>query len=272
MTSSEPQTFPPGDRQLGDVPGVPGVLAEAARTLGQLPPDASDAALLAALSQAIVPALGDVVALYAVDSVANVRLIEAAPGAAPAAGRLQEYVEPRPAAAAEYAALVDAGSPPVVLPGEAKVGRALRQAVGLTAEIVAPLGDAATRDGLLVISSADAARRYDAADRSAAEVLAALVGARRAARRQAERQAERQATQAQQIETLATAGRELAHAINNDLTMPVGVIELLQDRTSFSPDLQEMLQAAAKDLASLEQHVREFHELLRAQQSRAAQH
>lgn len=47
--------------------------------------------------------------------------------------------------------------------------------------------------------------------------------------------------------------------------MPVGVVELLMDRSDFSPDLREMLQAASKDLAALEQHVREFHLLMRTQ-------
>ena len=71
----------------------------------------------------------------------------------------------------------------------------------------------------------------------------------------------------QQIEEGTIAGRELAHRLNNDLTMPVGVVELLLDRGLPGSDLQEMLEAASKDLAALEQHVRAFHEQMRDQSS-----
>jgi hypothetical protein len=47
--------------------------------------------------------------------------------------------------------------------------------------------------------------------------------------------------------------------------MPVGVIELLMDRTSLDPDLRDMLRAAAHDLGALEQHIRAFHVTMRAQ-------
>lgn len=227
MTLSEPSAsakHEPVDRQAGGVSTVPGHLAAAARALAGAPADADDAALLALLARAIVPALGDVVALYAADGSGHARLIGAAPGDAPSVRRSG----------------TDAGQP---------------------SELVAPLGGDAPEGDLLVIRAADPARRYDDADRAAAEVLAALIGARR----EASRQATREATIRQQIETLSLAGRKLAHALNNDLTMPVGVIELLTDRTSFSSELQEMLQAAAKDLAALEQHVRDFHDLMRAQ-------
>ena len=145
--------------------------------------------------------------------------------------------------------------------GDAVAVRGPGEGGGQAPELVAPLDGDGSAGELLVIRSADPGRRYDEAERAAAEVLAALVGARRTARRQAAREARLR----QQIETMALAGRELAHALNNDLTMPVGVIELLMDRTSFSPDLKEMLEAAAKDLAALEQHVRAFHDLMRAQ-------
>lgn len=209
--SPAPDAQPPVAHPPGDGAALPGVLADAARALAAAPADADDAVLLAIVGEAIVPALGDVVTLYAGDG--------------------------RPI-----------GVAPVDVP------------LGLAAEIVAPLGDAMT-DGLLAIGSSDATRRYAEAERSAADVIAAILGARRAARRQATREA----TLHQQLEALALAGRELAHALNNDLTMPVGVVELLMDRSDFSPDLREMLQAASKDLAALEQHVREFHLLMRTQ-------
>ena len=151
----------------------------------------------------------------------------------------------------------------VVVPalGDVVTIRRVGEPAGQQPELVAPLDGDESAGEVLVIRSADPGRRHDDAEGAAAEVLAALVGARRAA----SRQAAREAMLRQQVETLALAGRELAHTINNDLTMPVGVIELLTDRTSFSPDLREMLEAAAKDLAAREQHVRSFHDLMRAQ-------
>ena len=206
MPSSEstgPADRLPVDSQARGISGLAGVLAAAARALAGAPADADEAALLAIIAPAIVPALGDDVT--------------------------------------------------VRRPGEP---------AGQQPELCVPLDGEGAAGELLVIRSADPDRRYDDAERSAAVVLAALVGARRAA----SRQSAREATLRQQIETLALAGRELAHALNNDLTMPVGVIELLLDRSSFAPDLQEMLQAASQDLASLEQHVRDFHQMMRAQQ------
>ena len=250
-----------------------GVLAAAAQALAEAPadPEADDAALTAILGRTVVPVLGDVVALYVADAGGDVRLIGAAPADATPARRLIEHVAQHPEVAAAYAAAAEAGRPSIVGPaaepppsaGQSATTVALRQATGLVTEIVAPLGADPRRDGLLVVSSTDPARRYDDADRSAAEVLAAIVGARRTATQQAVR-AE---TLRQQVNALALAGRELAHLLNNDLTLPVGVVELLLDRSTFAPDLQEMLQASAKDLAALEQHVRAFHDLMREHSS-----
>jgi hypothetical protein len=229
MTSSEPSASAanrPADLQASGASTLPGVLADAARALADAPADADDAAILAILGQAVVPALGDAVALYAADAAGTFLLVAATPGDAPPAQRHGECTGQH--------------------------------------EIAASLGADPRRDGLLVVGSTDPARRYDDADRSAAEVLAAIVGARRAARRQTECAA----TLRQQIDALALAGRELAHLLNNDLTLPVGVVELLLDRNTLTPDLQEMLQAAAKDLVALEQHVRAFHDLMREQSSR----
>ena len=238
---------------------MPGVLASVARALATAPDGADDATLLTLLGRMLVPALGDAVALYAAEESAGVRLIGAAPDDAPAARQLRAHVEQQPGALADYAAIAAPGHPAVILAERAAAtGWALRGATGLVAEIVAPLGSPADRDGLLTIVSS-VERQYDDDDRAAVEVVAALVTSRRAAIRQADREA----TLQQQIDALAQAGRELAHALNNDLTMPVGVIELLMDRTGFAPDLQEMLEAASKDLAALERHVREFHGLMR---------
>lgn len=263
MSSSEPHAAdaqPPLARPPGGGPALPGALADAARALAAAPADADDAALLASVGGAIVPVLGDVVALYGADDSGRGWLIGVAPIEASAAGRLRDAAERDPAAVAEYVAVAAAGREAVILPGgRVLTGQSLRRAAGLAAEIVTPLGDATT-DGVLTIGASDERRQYADAERAAAEVVASLLNAQRTA----SRQAAYEAVLRQQIDTLAQAGRELAHALNNDLTMPVGVVELLMDRSDFSPDLREMLQAASKDLASLEQHVREFHLLMRA--------
>ena len=212
--------------QPQDRAAVPGALAVAARALAAAAEDSDDAALLAILGQAVVPSLGDVVALYAADRSGGFRLIGSAPDDAPPVPGFRARAE---------------------------------QQAGLVAEIVAQIGSDAAPDGLLLIGSTDPGRQYDDVGRSAVVALAAIVTIRRAASRQAMRDAKLR----QQVESMVLAGRELAHLLNNDLTMPVGVVELLLDRKSASPDLQEMLQAAAHDLAALERHIRAFHDQMR---------
>jgi hypothetical protein len=139
----------------------------------------------------------------------------------------------------------------------------------LTAEIVAPLGSGAEPDALLVIGAAGAANRRGqdtVADLATVEVLAALVAARRTVRELTRREARLH----QQLEAGALAGRELAHRLNNDLTMPVGVVELLLDRSALGAELQEMVEAASKDLSALERHIQEFHAQMRNQSTAPA--
>jgi len=258
---SEPGLDRPYVRQPGGTGATPDLLARAARALARAAVDADDAALLAALEPVVVPALGDVAALYRVSGAEDVQLAAVAPADAELAGRLRTSVEREPTVAAGYAAIVAQGLPRVVPAGPST--RATGAAGGLAGEVVAPLGAGAGHDALLAIGSADPGRRYDTSDLAAVEVLAALVGERRTTREQASREAELR----QHLEDSAVAGRELAHALNNDLTMPVGVVELLLDRGCLPADLQEMLEAASKDLASLEEHIRAFHELMRDQSS-----
>jgi stage V sporulation protein SpoVS len=256
VESSGPDAHKTAAHQPQGFSALAGVLAVAARALVEAPADSDDAALLAILGRALVPSLGDVVALYAADASGRFRLIGAAPDDAVPARRLLERAEQHSELVAEYAAIAAGGHSTIVQSSGETEGE-------VVAEVVAPLGSAAPRNGLLVIGSTSSERRYDDADRSAVEVLAAIVSVRRAA----SRQAVREAALRQRIEAMALAGRELAHLLNNDLTMPVGVVELLLDRNTSTPDLQEMLEAAAKDLAALEQHVRAFHDLMREHSS-----
>jgi len=53
--------------------------------------------------------------------------------------------------------------------------------------------------------------------------------------------------------------------VNNDLTLPVGALEILLDRPEHPPELREMLTAAASDLSAAELHIRGFHQLARGE-------
>jgi signal transduction histidine kinase len=238
--ASTPEAHEP---QSGTV--VPALLAAASQALALAPAEDEDTNLLARLASVVVPTLGDLLVLYAQDEANPVRLLGVAPDDTPLAHRLRERAGP-------------SGAPLAAL--SATAVRELHRDVGISDEIVAASPDGVQPGWLLAVGSSDPTRRYSGTDRAAIEVLGALVAARRAQREQALREA----TLRQQLETVALAGRELAHLLNNDLTMPVGVVELLLDRSGLTPELQEMLQAAAKDLAALEQHVRHFHTLMRA--------
>lgn len=242
MADSEPPEHPPtaeessfGERQSGPV----ALLAQVTRALTALPDDADDAALLASLGQAVVPVLGDAVALFVVGAGADLRLVG-------------------------------------VAPPETSIGRQLAAQIGGQASspdasstlmtAVAPPGTGGQRDGVLAVGRADPSRAFTADDLAVVEVLGALVVQQRAMRAGIGREAALR----QELEAAALAGRELAHSLNNDLTMPVGVVELLLDRSGISADLFEMLQAAAKDLTALEDHVRAFHDQMRAASNRVA--
>jgi hypothetical protein len=262
MTSSESpgESAENRERQPARSSPLPGVLAVVARALAGTALDADDVALLALLGRTVVPSLGDVVVMSTADRSGATRLVGAAPDGAEPAYRLAEHVQQHPEVVADYAAVVASGHPRALgLDDLSESVHAVSQAAGLVTQMVAPLAGDSTRTGLLVIGSTDPQRRYGDAELSAVEVLAALVGARRAV----SQQVAQTAALRQRVEAVALAGRELAHLLNNDLTMPVGVVELLLDRSAATPDLQEMLQAASKDLAALEQHVRDFHDLMR---------
>jgi hypothetical protein len=252
----------------------PALLVRATRLLTGLAEDADDATLMTLLGPVVVPALGDVAALYIVEPDGSVTLAGAEPAQNGLVRRLRGHLQQHPdAARITYAGLANLTQPAIVRPAgpdlppgidahEAAPNRVL----GLAEEIVAPLANGSANDALLAIGSADRNRQYDAADLATVEVLATLLAGRRAIRLLTLREARLRQQLAENVE----AGRELAHRLNNDLTMPVGVVELLLDRGAPGSDLQEMLEAASKDLAALEQHIREFHEQMRGQSSAPA--
>lgn len=220
---------------------VMAAVARVARALAGAPADADDAALLALLSPAVVPSLGDVVALYSVGESGEAALVASVPpGALPGHGR-----------PADYATIVMQGRPVVI--------RRPATAPTLASELAAPVEGGSGRDAVLVFGSTDPDHRLGEADLETVETLASLLGSHRAVRALSRRAAELHRLLDENIQ----AGRELAHSLNNDLTMPVGVVELLLDRDTLPADLREMLEAARTDLAALEGHVRVFHETLR---------
>ncbi len=223
--------------------------ADATRALAGLAGESSDSALLVAVGQAIVPTLGELCALVARDEAGEIQLAAMFPSESALAQQLRHQLAAAPGALTDH---LDGFQERTVL----------LDALGVSAELaVAVDGAPADEDGVLVIWTTDEAHQYDEHDRELGEVLAALLGGRRLARGLDTRVE----TLRRQLGDAAQAGRELAHLLNNDLTMPVGVVELLLDRGPVSPELHEMLQAAAKDLAALEQHVRMFHDQMRSQ-------
>lgn len=72
------------------------------------------------------------------------------------------------------------------------------------------------------------------------------------------------ATQRQgQLEGIALSARTVAHLLNNDLALPIGVIELLQQHPGVPPSLRDLvrdaiegLRAAVAHMAALQQVVR----------------
>ena len=65
------------------------------------------------------------------------------------------------------------------------------------------------------------------------------------------------------LEGVQLAAREMAHLLNNDLAVAVGLIELLQERPDLPPHLRELLDEAAGSLDSAAQHVSDLQTVVR---------
>jgi hypothetical protein len=271
--SSEPATSRPG--QLPSDRSAPlQVLAAVARALASLPADADDVALIETLGLVLIPGYADLCLLHAADSNGQLHLVGMAPPAMAHQRQVVTALDEQGALMVIYEPLVDDEQPVLMsvqrLPGaddeETAEHRAFLGAAGLCWELVVPLHSGSAIDALLVIDRATGQHGGDAEGGDTlqlAAVLSALVSSWRAAREWRIREE----TLHSRLDVAAYAGRELAHSLNNSLTMPVGVIELLLDRNTLPSDLQEMVHAAASDLASLEQHIRSFQEQMRAHSS-----
>jgi len=67
-----------------------------------------------------------------------------------------------------------------------------------------------------------------------------------------------------EAEALASGVRRLIHRLNNDLALPVGVLELLAERPDLPPNLRELVQDARRGIAAATQHLGEFRRLLQS--------
>lgn len=65
------------------------------------------------------------------------------------------------------------------------------------------------------------------------------------------------------LEGVKLAAREIAHLLNNDLAVAVGLVDLLQDRLELPPRLRELLHGAALSLDAAARHVEELQGVVR---------
>ena len=65
------------------------------------------------------------------------------------------------------------------------------------------------------------------------------------------------------LEGVKLAAREIAHLLNNDLAVAVGLVDLLQDRLDLPPHLMDLLQGAAQSLDAAARHVEELQGVVR---------
>jgi GAF domain-containing protein len=254
-----------------DHPGVASWLASLATVTQELADAQDEAGLLTLLARVTLPALGDLCALYILDAGGVIRPVLAPVStSSSAAERLHAYEAQSDGATDGYARLVLDGRvvslteiAPDWLDALAQTPEhlTLLKAVGLTSAVFAPLATRGRAIGLLLIGSTGRARPYADGALTLIQMLAARVASTLAVRELERREAALQG----RLDELIRAARELAHLVNNDLTLPVGTLEILLDRPDHPAELREMLAAAASDLSAAEHHIRGFHRLARGE-------
>jgi signal transduction histidine kinase len=65
------------------------------------------------------------------------------------------------------------------------------------------------------------------------------------------------------LDGVRLAAREMAHLLNNDLAIAVGMVELLQGQPELPGHLRELLDDAAVSLDSAARHIEEFQGVVR---------
>lgn len=268
MKSSE---FNTSDPLALDDQGVAPWLSLLATVSQELAEAQDDAGLLGPLRRVTHSALGDVCSLYLLDAggVPRPVLPQASPGLS-AAERLLAYEAHSKDATAGYTRLILDGQPvtlteidPAWLEELAQRPEHLQlwQAVGLKSAVLVPLSTRGKALGLLLVGATSNAREYTGGELALIRLLAALTASALAMRERERREAALQ----RRLDELILAARELAHLVNNDLTLPVGALEILLDRPEHPAEVREMLAAAASDLSAAEQHIRGFHQLARGE-------
>jgi PAS domain S-box-containing protein len=106
---------------------------------------------------------------------------------------------------------------------------------------------------------------FSVAPRTEAGTLVEAIGfARDVTRRRAAEAALREARQeVDRLEGITLVARELAHLLNNDLVVPVGLVELLQTGRCSPADLPDLADAAATALTAAARHVQQFQQVVR---------
>jgi len=218
-----------------------------------------------------VPALGTACSVYVLDSGGALRPVgPTGPPRTTALDRLHDFEAATAQATSGYARIVLQARlvaveevTPAWLEGIAgnAAHLSLLQAVNFKSLVLAPMVARGKATGLLVVGSTGRARRYAPAERSTIELFATLAASVLAVWDLERREAALRA----RLDDLVHAARELAHDLNNTLTLPVGSIEIVLDRPELGGELREMMAAAASDLAAAEQQIRAFHGLVRGE-------
>jgi signal transduction histidine kinase len=65
------------------------------------------------------------------------------------------------------------------------------------------------------------------------------------------------------LDGVRLAAREMAHLLNNDLAVAVGLVELLQGRDELPPRLRDLLADAADSLDAAARHIEDFQDVVR---------
>jgi signal transduction histidine kinase len=65
------------------------------------------------------------------------------------------------------------------------------------------------------------------------------------------------------LEGVQLAAREIAHLLNNDLAVAVGLVDLMQEHGQLSPELLDLLQDAATSLDAAARHIEQLQSVVR---------
>lgn len=122
---------------------------------------------------------------------------------------------------------------------------------GIRAAVAAPLIHDGRLLGVVTVGAGDPDKRFTPDDVALLELLAGFAGAAIVA------------IERTRLEAVAMTARELAHRLNNDLGLPVGLMDLLREAPGLSPELRAMVDQAAAALAAAAERVRQLQRVVR---------